>query len=99
VPGVVGAGGSAAENVGTFPRVAIVCRSLITVVMPDLDRVIAEQQDRGSEGNHGLGGKCAVLNVSGEGATYVCGPIGELGFWAWAWSGVPGGVLAAGADR
>ena len=50
MPGVVGAGGSAAENVETFPRVAIVCRSLITVVMPDLDTVIAEQQDRAPKG-------------------------------------------------
>lgn len=39
------------------------------------------------------------LNVSGEGATDVCGAIGEVGFWAGGRSGVLGGVLAAGAGR
>jgi hypothetical protein len=47
-------------------------RSLITVVMPDSDLVIAKRRDKGSEGSHG----CAVLNGSGEVATDVYGSIG-----------------------
>jgi hypothetical protein len=51
-------------------------RSLITVVMPDSDLVIAKRRDKGSEGSHGGEGGCAVLNGSGEVATDVYRSIG-----------------------
>ena len=41
--------------------------------------------------SHGVGGGCAVLNVSCEVATDVYGAIGELGFWAGGRPGVRGG--------
>jgi hypothetical protein len=45
--------------------------SSIMMVMPDPDLVITDSRDKGPEGSHGVGGGCAVLNVSGEGATDV----------------------------
>jgi hypothetical protein len=51
-------------------------RSLITVVIPDPDMVIAKRRDKGSEGSHGGEGGCAVLNGSDEVATDLYGSIG-----------------------